>query len=127
MLVFLLGMFLPGKAGELRIPLAYHAYQVSSVKHLGFNTAPSTSSKAVVQHTAAPQEHPSRVHSRFEKKRKIKFLVRHLQHQPAVRKTPVRETFELAAADDPHHEPAPDEIWHTRPRYYIFLFRLCPF
>lgn len=70
---------------------------------------------------------PKQVQVRLDKKRKIKFLIRHLQHQPAARRVVVKENFELAPAADPHHETVPGETWPARPRYYIFLFRLSPF
>lgn len=125
MLVCLLGMFMPANAGTLeRVP--GHAHWNHESNKAIIPVLNRTGDAGILE---KDQVHSSKsqVQVRFEKKRKIKFLIRHLQHQPAARKVIVRDSFELPSADDPDHEPMPDEIWHTRPRYYIFLFRLCPF
>ncbi|OLY93048.1 hypothetical protein SAMN05444008_104153 [Cnuella takakiae] len=64
----------------------------------------------------------------FERKRKTRFLLRQLQQHQAVRKSSNKPfNFAIPPAADPDHEPAPDDEWHTRPPYYVFLFRLSPF
>lgn len=78
--------------------------------------------------SAASERHPETIRGNFERKKKTRFLVRHLQQHQAVRKSSNKPyNFSLTPAADPDHEPAPDDTWHTRPRYYVFLFRLSPF
>lgn len=68
------------------------------------------------------------VHTTVERKKKSRFLVRYSCASQYLKKGHSRlYTFNNEPAADPDHEPAPDEIWHARPRYYVFLFRLCPF
>ncbi|RPD51761.1 MULTISPECIES: hypothetical protein [Chitinophagaceae] len=69
------------------------------------------------------------VHATFERKKKSRFVVRNACASQYLRKG-LSRGFTLnnhESATDPDHEPAPDEIWHAKPRYYVFLFRLCPF
>lgn len=68
------------------------------------------------------------VQSRMERKKRSRFLVRSSEQNLYLRKGYSRVLqFFFEPVSDPDHEPAPDEIWHTKPRYYVFLFRLSPF
>ena len=68
------------------------------------------------------------VHTTVERKKKCRYLARYSCASQYLKKGQSRiYTYNSEPASDPDHEPAPDEVWHARPRYYVFLFRLCPF